>query len=489
MTLQEKSVLPTRLSSLDNLRYLVVLGVIVFHSTSAYVGATYFVVDPHPGELTRALNRFLISFVMIVLFFVSGYFVLPSLEKKGVVRFIYSKLTRLGVPFVLGVMFLAPISTYLAYAAQDYRGLAAAGYWDFWVAYMSTIPAFPFAHIGARAFSAAMQFHYHHFWYVSVLLALCVVFALLWALKERVFGQRLVLVRSAAPSNAAVSLAIVVFAGLATLTNGVGRLLVAVPGMEPLLNVLGTSPWQLPAMSLWFAMGIYAYRKRWFVDGTYPGHLVGWVVVWLVVLFSDELGLRMSWYAVQGAVYIALLSGLAFRFLNRPSPIHASLAANSYPMFIIHYPIVVLLQLMLLGVGVPTWLKFLICATTAIGASWLISNYLIRRSPRGAVAALVALFAVMCLGLHPDAQASAAATPAEEQDFGQRPRDYAAFADSRLRWYDEQIGLTDEQKAALKPLLQTMLEAQFEADRQFSDTLETLLDEKQLKRFRQSRGR
>jgi glucans biosynthesis protein C len=489
MSLRQRSVLPERLACLDNLRYLVVLAVIAFHSTSAYVGATYFVMDPRADWLTRWLNGFLLSFAMTVLFFVAGYFALPSLEQKGVARFVANKLTRLGIPFLLGVAFLAPISTYIAYAAQGYRGLASPGYWEFWKMYMRTIPDFPAAHLGGDAFSANPQFHYHHFWFIALLIGLCVAFALLWGLKQRLFGARLALAGSPAPSNAAISLAVLVFGGVSALAGNAGQWLAGVPGVDPVLAVLGTSPWQLPSMALYFAMGIYAYRKRWFVNGTYPGHLLGWILAWLALLFSDQLGLRLWWQPLRDVLYIALLSGLAFKFLNRRSRFHESLAANSYSMFVVHFPIVVLLQFLLLPLPLPAWAKFSFCATAAIGASWSISNYLIRPFPRAAAAGLVALFAAMCLGLHPEASAEAAQPAGEAEQPRRFAPDYGEIAGARLRWYDEQIGLTDEQKTALRPLLEAQARTQFEADRQFRDTLENLLDEEQMKKFRQSRRR
>jgi len=481
--LEQRSVLPHRLACLDNLRYLMVLGVITFHSTSAYVGEAYFVVDPNPGQITRFLNGFLISFIMGVLFFVAGYFVIPSLERKGVAGFIWSKVTRLLIPFLLGVAFVAPINTYIAYAAQQFRGLESPGYWDFWLTYMATIPDFPTARLGGDAFSAYMQFHYHHFWFVAQLSALCVAFALLWSLKRRLLGDRAALIGTEARSNAEVSLAALVCAGLLVLTDSAGGLLSAIPGARPVLTVLGTSPWQLPWAALLFGMGIYAYRKRWYLNGTYPGHLIGWGLLWLVILLSDQLGIRMWWRPLTVVVYIALLSGLTFRFMNHQSRFSQSLTANSYAMFIIHYPIVVLLQYLLLDLGAPAALKFLICAALAILTTWTISNFVIRPFPRAASAGLIVLFAGMSLFLHPAPPAGASESARLVDDGESREPDISAITDDRLQWYDRRLDLTDEQVAALRPVLEALVEGEMAADQQLRETLDGMLDEKQLRKF------
>lgn len=489
MSLERTSVLPTRLACLDNLRYLMVLGVLAFHSTSAYVGATYFVVDPNPSDVTRWLNQFFISFVMIVLFFLSGYFALPSLEAKGCGRFIFTKLKRLGMPLLLGVTFIAPISTYIAHAAQGFQGLADPGYWSFWTTYMSSVPDFPAARIGSRAFSANTQFHYHHFWFIASLLAMSILFAALWKLKQRVVGNRFALIRSEAASNAEVSLTVLVFAGLLVLTIPIQGTLYRIPGIRVVGNLLGTSPGGFIGYGVYFALGIVAYRKRWFVNGTYPGPVIGWLVAWLAILLEDELGLRLSLEPLEDMVYIGLFCGLAYRFLNRATPIQRSLAANSYPMFIIHFPIVALVQYLLLPVGIPTPAKFLVCAVTAVGVSWLISNYLILPAPRRAMVGLVGLFLAMSLVLHPEQSAARGEIADQDRWRDGRRGGPEHLIEMRLRQYDRELDLTDAQEAALRPLVEAQVRQQMEAEQALQDSLEGLLSEEQMRRFRRMRWR
>jgi glucan biosynthesis protein C len=51
--------------------------------------------------------------MMTVLFFIAGYFALPSLEKRGGKRFVIGKLKRLGLPWLVVIVLLLPVLDYL----------------------------------------------------------------------------------------------------------------------------------------------------------------------------------------------------------------------------------------------------------------------------------------------------------------------------------------------------------------------------------------
>ena len=62
-------------------------------------------------DLIVAYNE---TFLMPLLFFVSGLFVWQSLARKGARKYLEGRLTRLGIPFVIGVVFLVPLAYYPA---------------------------------------------------------------------------------------------------------------------------------------------------------------------------------------------------------------------------------------------------------------------------------------------------------------------------------------------------------------------------------------
>jgi hypothetical protein len=74
----------TRVAFLDNLRYLMVVFVLVYHSFGAYATvAPHWVVHDTSSFAADIIRELFDVFMMPVLFFVAGYFALASLEKKG----------------------------------------------------------------------------------------------------------------------------------------------------------------------------------------------------------------------------------------------------------------------------------------------------------------------------------------------------------------------------------------------------------------------
>ena len=99
-----------RLIFFDNIRYLMVLLVVVLHSAGAYSNHTsWWTVNDTNSIFFDYLLGVLDVFLMPTLFFIAGFFALPSLQQKGKWRFIKSKFRRLAIPWLLGIVLLIPI--------------------------------------------------------------------------------------------------------------------------------------------------------------------------------------------------------------------------------------------------------------------------------------------------------------------------------------------------------------------------------------------
>lgn len=90
-----------RLVFLDNLRTLMVLLVVVLHVACAYSSySTWWYVDDTNAAPFDFLLLIIDNFSMPVLFFLAGYFALPSLvRKRSGWSFAVGKLKRLGFPW------------------------------------------------------------------------------------------------------------------------------------------------------------------------------------------------------------------------------------------------------------------------------------------------------------------------------------------------------------------------------------------------------
>lgn len=124
-----------RLDYLDNLRVVMVAGVIAGHAIAGYAGLNWTyadVAEGEMGELSQAVFGLLILpfavFVMALFFLVAGLLTPGSLDRKGPGRFARDRLVRLGIPLAAFTFVLWPLMTYGLYRA-------AGSDWSLWEVY------------------------------------------------------------------------------------------------------------------------------------------------------------------------------------------------------------------------------------------------------------------------------------------------------------------------------------------------------------------
>ena len=131
----------SRLPFIDNLRWVMIVLVLSMHSADTYspLGNWYFV-DRRPIDLpTLAFfagwQMFLQSFFMGLLFFVAGCFVPASLDRKGPRRFLRDRLVRLGLPVLLYMLVIGPLTEY--YAAHSWNSTLPTSFAHEWVKHIA----------------------------------------------------------------------------------------------------------------------------------------------------------------------------------------------------------------------------------------------------------------------------------------------------------------------------------------------------------------
>src|SRR5260370_6389074 len=143
--------MPPRASlAIDNLRAVVILLVLAFHSVLAYLNflpATPFAFDSPPflGRSIPVVDTvrwfgfdlfcaWLDVFLMSFFFLLSGLFVWPSLERKGARSFLFDRLLRIGLPFLLIALLLIPLAHYPTYL-QTATEPRIEAFWRHWLAF------------------------------------------------------------------------------------------------------------------------------------------------------------------------------------------------------------------------------------------------------------------------------------------------------------------------------------------------------------------
>jgi glucan biosynthesis protein C len=348
-----KMALASRVYFLDNLKVFLTMLVVFHHAAQPYgpggswpiASESNSVIDFIVLGVFMAVNM---SFFMGLFFMISAYFVPSSLERKGAARFMKDRLFRLGVPIVVSMFAVFPAMAYLL--------------------------------VGQPIISLG------HLWFLELLLIFSGVYAACWLLKRSSSKAK-----RAFPGNKAI----VVFAVAMALVSFIVRIFAPVNYWLPLGLF---EPFHLTEYVMMFAAGIVAYREGWI--GAIPGataKLWSRVAILMVVLllvigaatdnqqFSGGLTLASLlgsfWEAFMCvSMSIALLALFKNRF-NSQGPVAKALANNAYTVYLIHIPVVIFLQSLLVGVPVDSLVKFVIVGVGGVILSFAVSHYMIRRLP------------------------------------------------------------------------------------------------------------
>lgn len=370
----------TRLYYLDHLRAALVILVVLHHVALVYgAGAPFYYVEPpftaplvFLGLLIFAL--FNQAWFMGALFLLAGYFTPRSYDRKGRGAFLKGRLLRLGVPLLVFTFVLGPLS--------------AVGYWQMpsaltgittpltWQAYPALIGMGPL-------------------WFVALLLVFDFGYA---AWRSLTGGQPAAPPADAkAPGYLSIALFIVALALASYLLRIVIPLGKEVLGFPTLAY--------LPQYLSFFVVGIVAARRGWF--RALPGSMgvVGFVTALVATIVLFPLGFSGSLFSLQvvepspfvgngtweSAVYALWdsifavgmsLAALALfrRAFNADGRFGRFLSQQSYAVYVIHTPIIVLIAVLLQGLQLAPLLKFALVSAVVLPVCFIVS-YAIRRLP------------------------------------------------------------------------------------------------------------
>lgn len=309
-----------RLVFLDNLRAFVVVLVIVLHGSMtymAYAPTWWYVLDPQNSLFFTMVVLITDVPIMPIMFFIAGYFALPSLYKRGASGFAKEKFTRVGLPWIFGALFLAPLTAYMIYVSRQ----VPMGYLEFW----------------ATDFWGDL-YQQSVYWFLGILFAMFVALALVYAASPRL--------RDSMPRTQQPPRNLFIIFPLLT---AAGFLLIGL--FFPLdtwshVYLFVFQPLRVPFYIGYFILGLYALRHGWFrAEGYMPGAStwlslsvvagVAYLAMRLFVQSSPEAPLAVqALTAVTFSAFCmsALFAGVAVFHarVNGIGRFWSSLAANSY---------------------------------------------------------------------------------------------------------------------------------------------------------------
>ncbi len=380
---QATAVKTARLFFIDHLRAALVILVVLHHIAIVYgEGISFWYIDtPQNETLTGfALVLFVLmnqAWFMGALFLLAGYFTPGSFARKGTGSFLMARLLRLGIPLLVWIFLLNPLSN-IGLFLQPVVWVAEPLTWqNYWQMYPQ------FIGLGVA-------------WFLALLLVFSFGYAAWrWLTKNQ---------RSSAPHEYSPPtylgiglfiLALALITYLVRIVVPIGKTVLDFPTLA-----------YLPQYLSFFIVGIVAYRRDWF--RTLPNRMgkVGFVtaiVVTLLLIWVPILGMvggtmrflgNGSWpsavYALWDSAFAVglCLASITFfrRYFNKQSRLGNFLAQQSYAVYVIHSPIIVVLAYMFYllldsgGIALGPFLKFGIASVVIVPICFIIA-YLLRKIP------------------------------------------------------------------------------------------------------------
>lgn len=412
----------------DNLRWLFVLFVILEHSSNAYTNVIWWpVADKDTSIIAGWVSAFSDAFAMPLLFYIAGYFAIPTIEKKGALSFLKGKLKRLGIPWLVCILTICPILPLIYHFTRNGLSLSIS-YWDLWVVLLKNAADFNVGLIvSMNKLMMNNQFYQRYMWFLSLLLLFFFIFSLLYSFRKDWFDRVDQPVRPERPS---VSSTLKFLFGVGFLTVicsflTVGAIFAFGPkssNPEPLLtlgNIIQFRPSRLFFFVIYFGLGLVTYRNKWIERGKFPGHFKTWAIscigLLIVYLFvhNQILNGPNHMKEMYGALFFFILNFLTIttlgcftsigvRYWNRPTAFGGKMASNSYDMYLSHYIFVLVFQLILFTLpGVPGLLKFGLVSALSIICAYIVSQFFIKPFPGISILATITMFIAMVLLIRP----------------------------------------------------------------------------------------
>lgn len=360
-----------RIVSFDYIRTTVIILVLLHHAVLAYTTFAFLnptnpidtfspVVDSQRWSGFDLIALFNDTYMMSLLFFISGLFVWRSLKRKGVRMFLRDRFIRLGIPFVIGVPLLIPLAYFPAQLEVELIYGGSTNFFDFWLGMVRS------------SFGTAGPL-----WFLWLLLAFNVLIVVLYRIAPHL--DDIIRLRASSIINHPLAFFGVLF-GISTVAY---LPLVLLFGFDH-WTTIGPITFQTSRILLYLAyflvgtaIGVYGIdrtmfnsksklTRRWWV--WMVAGLVSFIVY--IIILVDPTRTPTFTFTVTCAAIVFGVIAIFLRFTKQRRGIIDSLSNNSFGIYIIHYVIVIWLQFWLLEIQLPAILKASIVFLGTLILSW-----------------------------------------------------------------------------------------------------------------------
>jgi glucan biosynthesis protein C len=367
-----------RLLFIDNIRWTMIILVLSMHASDTYspFGNWYFTDRQAMGLGSKLFfgvyQSFLQAFFMAVLFFIAGYFSAPAYDRKGFSAFVRDRFIRLGLPTLLYMLVIGPLTQYFLS-----RTWGTGGFVHQWLLHLTD---------GEWLSETGPM------WFCAALLMFSIIYGLI-----RLAGWNEPRIEPG--NNGRDSLSIAAFIAIMAASTFLVRIAVTEGA-----SVLNVHPGDFPQYALMFAAGAFGYRGGW-MFGLTERFCVRWASATLtlavplfaaLLLFGGALSGRTAsyvggfnpvsagkclWEALVCVGMGLLLLAVYRRNFDRQGEMARWLSDNAFGVYLIHPPILIGFAILLQGLTLHPVAKAAVLTLLAAIGSFAASAFVLRKSP------------------------------------------------------------------------------------------------------------
>jgi glucan biosynthesis protein C len=373
-----------RRNDIDALRILATFMLFVFHTAMIFNPAPFFHIrNDELSIVFLIVCGFISLWHMPLFFFLAGWSLYRSIESRGGRGVLRERLTRIGIPLLLGSALFGPGLKYLELSSGvdlNYAGLRVRAdlqdsFKEVIPSGLETLPPFDesFLEFLPTFFTQLERFTWSHLWFLAYLLT----FSLLYLP---------VLLRIASRQHRTLNVhrwwlytPIVVLAAIQV------TLRPHWPGIQNLYNDWANFAFYSTFLLLGFAFARAPEIERLAHEERNRATVVGLLACLVLLLAVFEVvtssAVVLAGTAVAGWCFVVALLGFAHSRITTRSPALAYLSEAAYPVYILHQPAIVFIGYPILTLAIGITAKFVLITTLAIAASLFVYQFAVRRSP------------------------------------------------------------------------------------------------------------
>jgi surface polysaccharide O-acyltransferase-like enzyme len=367
-----------RLLFIDNIRWTMIVLVLSMHACDTYSPfGNWYYVDRQPAGLGTKLffgayQSFLQAFFMAVLFFVAGYFSVAAYDRKGLLPFVRDRFFRLGLPTLLYMFVIGPLTQY--YLSRTW---GTGGFAHQWLLHLT---------------DGEWMSETGPMWFCAALLMFSIIYALI-----RFAGCKEPEIKLSGNDRQNVSLA--AFIAIMAASTFLVRIAVTED-----VSVLNMHPGDFPQYALMFAAGALGYRGGWMIGLSdrfcwrSASVTLALAVVLFVALilfggalqgetaqyaggFNPVSAAKCLWEALVCVGVGLLMLAVYRRHFDSQNEAARRLSDNAFGIYLIHPPILIGFAILLHGLTFPPVAKAALLTVLATIGSFAASALVLRNSP------------------------------------------------------------------------------------------------------------